>query len=123
LLIKRLYLHGNEPLALLHIYLPQNAREQAAALYSTDPTTETTYTMWEQKFGLRLKGASNTIRAIKADTENAEVLGLQIGDPILALERITYADDGRALDYIMLYHHWERYQFSVMIPRNNPKPS
>lgn len=119
---KRLYWHGDEAVALLHIYLPLSIREHADVLRSGDVATETTYTIWEQKVGVQLKGASHTIHAAKADAEDAKALRIEVGDPILVLDRITYAEDGRPLEYVMFHYHWERYEFSVMVPRISAKP-
>jgi DNA-binding GntR family transcriptional regulator len=122
LLVKRLLLQGEEPVALLHIYLPLSMREPADVLRSDEIPIETTFTMWE-KAGVHLKGASHTIRAAKAGAEHAKALGIAPGDPILVLDRIVYAQDGRPLEYIMFHYHWQRYEFSVMVPRVNPTPS
>lgn len=117
LLVERLYMNGDEPIALLRTFLPLSFREEADLLRSEDAPPETTYTILEQRLGLQLKGASHSIRASKADRMAAAGLGLKVGDPVLVLDRVTYATDGRPLEYTMLHYHWQRYEFSVMVPR------
>jgi DNA-binding GntR family transcriptional regulator len=35
----------------------------------------------------------------------------------LMLERTSYAEDGRALEFISSIYNWRRYQFSIALPR------
>ena len=121
LLIERLFLNRDEPVARLLLYLPLSLREHADLLRSEGVPTETTYTIWEKKIGVRIKGASYTIRAAKGDRRDAKYLGVKTGDPILVLDRITIAEDGHPLDFTMFHYHWERYEFSVMLPRISSK--
>ncbi len=117
--IERLYLDGSEPMALVRMFLPLSVQEFADTLRSESVLTETTYTIWEQKMGIRLKGASHSIRAGKSDKIDAIHLGLKIGEPVLILDRITYAEDGRPVEYLMFHYQWQHYQFSVNVPRIN----
>lgn len=123
LLAKRLYLNGDDPLALLHIFLPLSIREQADVLRSESFSTETTYTMWEERVGIPIQGATHSIRAARADKEDAEALGVKSDDPVLILDRVTYAKDGRPLEFVMYHYHWQRFEFSVAAPRINSKAS
>ena len=122
LLAKRLYLSGNDPLALLHIFLPLNIREHAEVLRSETFSTETTYTIWE-RVGIQIQGATHSIRAARTDKEDAKALGIKGGDPVLILDRVTYAKDGRPLEFVMYHYHWQRYEFSVAALRINSKLS
>ena len=123
LLAKRLYLQDEDPVALLHLYLPLSVREHADFLRSSEAPTETTMTIWEQKLGVRLKGASHSIHAAKANAEVAAALRIPLGDPIMVLDRVAYAEDGRPLEYVVFHYHGPRYEFSVMAPRINPRPT
>jgi GntR family transcriptional regulator len=120
LLAKRLYLSGDDPLALLHIFLPLDFREHAEVLRNETFSNETTYTIWE-RVGIPIQGAAHSIRAARADKEDARALGVNRGDPLLILDRITYAKDGRPLEFVMYHYHWQRYEFSVAAPRINSK--
>jgi GntR family transcriptional regulator len=122
LLAKRLYLNEDDPVALLHIFLPLSIREHAEVLRSQAFSTETTYTIWE-RVGVPIKGATHSIRAARADKEDAKALGIKSGDPVLILDRVTYARDGRPIEFVMYHYHWQRYEFSVAAPRINSKVS
>jgi GntR family transcriptional regulator len=115
--IERLYLDGRDSMALVRIFLPLNVKEFAVLLRNEKPPTESTYTMWEQKLGVHLKAATHTIRAGKAEASDARNLGLRTGDPILILDRVTYAEAGRPLEFLTFHYHWQRYQFGTTLPR------
>lgn len=117
LLVKRLYCYQRQPIALIYIYLPLAVAEEAEILRRATVPTDTTYTIWEDRLGVQLKEARHVIRAGAASREVARALRVKVGAPILILERITYADDGRALEYILFHYHAERYEFSAMLPR------
>lgn len=118
LLTKRLYLNGDEPVALLHIFLPLAVRKHAEVLRTARSTHETSYTLWD-RIGVEIAGATHTIRAGKADKEDASSLAIKKGDPVLILDRVTYGTDGSPLEYVMYHYHWERFEFSVTAPRIN----
>ncbi len=121
LLAKRLYLDNDEPVALLHIFLPLSVRKHAEVLRKSKFTTETTYTLWE-RIGVDIANATHTIRAGIADKEDAAALAIKKGDPVLILDRVTYGVDGNPLEYVMYHYHWQRFEFSVVAPRINSQP-
>jgi GntR family transcriptional regulator len=52
------------------------------------------YGLFEAEFGVRMIRAEEKIRAVAADTASAELLGLEVGAPLLSVERLalTYGD-------------------------------
>src|ERR1700721_4166385 len=84
LLAKRLYLNEDDPVALLHIFLPLNVREQAEVLRSEAFSTETPYTFWERA-GIPSKEETHTIRAARADKEDAKAVGIKTDNRVLTL--------------------------------------
>jgi GntR family transcriptional regulator len=63
-----------------------------------------------------LKGATQTIGADAASTENAQLLGIPVGSPVLRCTRITTDTDGRA---VLLSEHVfpaHRTEFVVELP-------
>jgi GntR family transcriptional regulator len=119
--IERLYLDGRDPMALVRIFLPLKVKEFAGLLRDEKVPGESTYAMWEQKLGVRLKAATHTIRAGKAEASDARHLGLRSGDPVLILDRVTYVEDGRPLEFLTFHYHWQRFQFSTTVPRILPR--
>lgn len=118
LLAKRLYLNEGDPVALLNIFLPLKFKKAAEPL--RHESTETTFTIWERA-GIPISGATHSIRAARADYEDARELGIKRGSPVLVLDRVTFGLSGEPLEFIMYHYHWQRYAFSVSAPRINPK--
>jgi GntR family transcriptional regulator len=116
LLTKRLYFNGNDPVALLHIFLPTSLRKHAEILRRSKYATETSYTLWE-RLGVVVAGATHVIHAGKADAEDSKALAIGKGDPILILDRVSYGTDGAPLEYVKFHYHWQRFEFSVNAPR------
>lgn len=119
--VERIFFNSDEPIARLITYLPLSLREHAEILRQEGVPSETTYTIWEKKLGVRIKAARHTLRAGKSDRQDAKHLGVKLGDPVLVLDRVSYGEDGRPLDVATFRYHWKRYEFSVMLPRVSPQ--
>lgn len=122
LCIRRRYSDKDHPLALVTIYLPTDLGDSVNPLLSTGTATETTYTMWEQRLGVRIGTATHEIHAAGASPEVADALGLSEGAPVLVLERISYTVDGKPLEFVIFHHRPERYGFSMTLARELPGP-
>ena len=122
LCVRRLFRVGDEPLALVTAYLPAGLGQAVEPLLSSGATTETTYTMWEQRLGVQIARATHEIHAAAASGDVAEALGLAVGSPVLVLERTSYTDDDKPLEVVVFHYRPERYTFSVTLPRTMPGP-
>lgn len=124
-LMKRLYNSGRTPIALVYVYLPLALEEYAQALKDERAPTETTYTILENNLGVTIKEARHVIKARHADSAVARALRVKARSPILVLERLAVAIDGRPLEYDVCHYHSERYTLSVTVPRRKltAKPS
>jgi len=56
------------------------------------------YAMFETEFGTRMIRASEKIRAVGADDEVAELLGVAPGSPLLSVERVSYTYGDRPVE-------------------------
>lgn len=115
--IRRRYRDNDQPLALVTIYLPPDLGDAVAPLLASDSATETTYTMWERRLGVRIGNATHEIHAGGASTDVGEALGLSEGAPVLVLERTTYTVDETPLEFVVFHHRPERYGFSMTLSR------
>ncbi|MFL5089740.1 MAG: GntR family transcriptional regulator [Xanthobacteraceae bacterium] len=113
--IEKLHLDANGPIGLVRCFLPLEIESEAELLRSQPGVT--TISIWERKLGITVKAARHQIRAEPADEKVASALDLEPGTPVLVLDRISYAEDGKALEYISSIYHWGRYQFSIVLPR------
>src|SRR3984893_109568 len=119
--IQRRYIENDQPMAIVTAYLPADLADDAVEpLLSAASATETTYTMWEQRLGVRIGSATHEIHAAGASPEIAAALGLSERAPVLVLRRTSYTDKGKPLEVVVFHHRPERYEFSVTLPRTIP---
>jgi len=75
------------------------------------------YKTLEEGYGLRLGRALQTIEAKPADEYEAKMLKVEPGQPVLSLERLTYLQDGQAIEYVRSTYRGDRYRFTVELKR------
>ena len=63
------------------------------------PLPNTLYDLYQQRFGLTIRRASETLRAEAADTEVAALLGMDPGSPVLAIDRLAYGFEDRPFEW------------------------
>jgi GntR family transcriptional regulator len=64
-----------------------------------NPLDDSLYDVIESKYGRTPKKAVERLVAVLADEGQAEALGIAVGDPLMAIERVTYGADGTALEH------------------------
>jgi GntR family transcriptional regulator len=113
--IEKLHADDVSPIALTQSFVPLAVQPEAEIMRSQPSVAM--IAIWEHSFGVRIRGAQHHFRAEPADADTASALALDVGAPVLALDRILYAEDGRALEFISTFYRWNRYQFSIVLPR------
>ncbi|AQW21750.1 GntR family transcriptional regulator [Lentilactobacillus curieae] len=73
--------------------------------------TSSLYRSLEQKKGLVLGKAKQTVSAMLASERISEFLDIKRGDPILRLRQITNLQDGRPFEYVRTQYVGERFEF------------
>ncbi len=97
LVLKRVLDYAGEPVVLDEITLPAALfRGLTKARY--DAYRGSMYGFFESQFGVRMLKAQERIRAVAADAAAADVLGVAVGAPLLAVDRVTltYGDPSRS---------------------------
>ncbi len=64
---------------------------------------------------LHASRASRTIEAIAADEEEVRLLAVELGDPILLIERCTVAADGRPVEWLRAYYRGDRFKYRITV--------
>lgn len=108
--VKRLNLADGEPFALVTVWCRADLGQH---LSRADVERSPFYELLE----VPLKGATQTIGADAASPENAKLLGIPVGSPVLRCTRITTDTDGRA---VLLSEHVfpaHRTEFVVELPQ------
>ena len=75
------------------------------------------YKTLEERYGLRLGRAVQTIEAKPADEYEEKMLKVKIGQPVLGLERLTYLQNGQPIEYVCSTYRGDRYRFMVELGR------
>lgn len=113
--LERVRLANGEPMALETSFL---RRKFCAGLEGIDLTDRSLYATLRERFGLELGWAEQTIEAKLADEYEGEVLGIQVGTPMLLMERTTYLADGLTpIEYVRSSYRGDRYQLYVEVKR------
>ncbi|WP_019141275.1 GntR family transcriptional regulator [Noviherbaspirillum massiliense] len=70
------------------------------------------YGLFETEFGTRMIRATEKIRAVSADEETSELLGVQANTPLLSVERVSFTYGDRPVEvrrglYLTTRHHYQ----------------
>ena len=97
LVLRRVLDYDGEPVVLDEITLPaQLFRGLTKARY--DAYRGSMYGFFETQFGVRMLKAQEKIRAVGADAATARVLGVSLGAPLLAVDRLTLTYGDRPVE-------------------------
>jgi GntR family transcriptional regulator, N-acetylglucosamine utilization regulator len=109
----RLRLVDDVPISVQTAYLPAalcpklEENDLAASLYR----------LLESRYGLRLWSGRETLCARGATAREARLLDISEGTPVMHAERITYAANGLAVEYLEAVWRGDRYDFKVTLTR------
>ncbi len=109
----RLRLVDDVPLSLQTAYLP-------AALcprLEENDLNASLYRLLESRYELRLWSGREILRARGAAEHEARLLDIAEGTPVMHAERITYAANGIAVEYLEAVWRGDRYDFKVTLTR------
>lgn len=112
--LRRLRLADDEPMALETTHLPlarfRGIRKQIAQGGSL-------YEALRERYGVRLERAEETIETSLAGPQEAELLGADVGMPVLLLSRQTFASDGKPVEFVRSIYRGDRYKFVTTLTR------
>ncbi len=97
-IVRRLLEFADKPVVADEIYLPGDIFA-ALTLEMMRDASESLYTLFESRFGVRMIRATERIRAIAADRTNAELLHVAEGTPLLSVERISYTYGDKPVEW------------------------
>jgi len=112
--IVRLRLADGQPMELETNLFPQELGRRLAQENLEDTGY---YRLLEERFGLHLAEAEQTIEARAATVQEAEALGLPRGAPVLVLRRLTRDVGGRPVELSQGVYRADRYRYRVRLRR------
>jgi len=102
--IRRLLLNGEQPVVLDDIWLPGNLFKGLTAERLQD-WRGPMYRLFEAEFAVHMVRAEEKLRAVAAAGEDAELLALPAGTPLLSVERLSFTYGDRPVELRRgLYH-------------------
>lgn len=115
--LKRIRLADDIPIAIEHAFYPP---EIGLELEDQDLVSIAMYKFFEGELGIFLKEADQRITAVKADEFEADVLGIEVGDPLLSIVRITFSQTNEPVEYLKAVYHPDYFQYTVQLTRKRP---
>jgi GntR family transcriptional regulator len=106
----RLRIVGSDPIALMHNVVPIGLLE----IEKEDLEQTGLYDLFRRS-GITPHVATQRVGARKADTEEAELLEIEPGDPVLTMIRTAYDTSGRPIEYGSHSYPAESYWLEMML--------
>ena len=72
----------------------------------------------DEKLGVHLRDATQTVRAALADAALAQALSTSIGSPLLAIDRRVMGDDGRVVQRVRTHYRADIFSFTMHLSRD-----
>lgn len=112
--LRRLRLADSQPMALETTHLPlgrfRGLRKHVSAGGSL-------YAVLREHYGVELERAEETIETALAGPQEAEMLGADVGMPMLLLSRHSFATDGKPVEFARAIYRGDRYKFvTTLLP-------
>lgn len=115
--IQRVRLADGMPLSFDETYLPQELGEKIMA---DDLENQPIFTLLERKYSTPLLEAEYRLAAVASHGTVARALGIDAGSPIFLIERTTFSDHRRPIDYERLYYRGDHIRFVTRLMRRQP---
>jgi GntR family transcriptional regulator len=112
--LKRVRLADETPIAIEHAYYPPDI---GLEIEKRDLTSIVMYRVFESDFGLDIQAATQTISATRSDDFSADLLGVNVGSPLLAMQRLTTSAAGRPLELLRSVYRPDFFQFTIRLTR------
>jgi len=112
--IDRIRLADGEPIAFERSCWPE---ETGKLLIKEDLNTVAFYHVLEEKYGIVLRDAEETIHAVNATRWEAEMLGISPGEALLERRRVSYDVLGKAIEYTRTKYRSDKYSYKINLQR------
>jgi GntR family transcriptional regulator len=115
--IRRIRIADGTPLSFDETWLPKDIGEK---IIENDLEVEPIFSLLEQKYDTPLLEAEYRLEAVIADKVVAQALDIKTGSAIFLIERTSYSEQGRPVDYEKLYYRGDQIQFVTHLTRRKP---
>lgn len=115
LFLKRLRYADNKPIGIHSAYLPLNPAQPITI--EEINRSGSLYSLLQNKFNLNPSKAYETIEATIADPEEAQLLEVKEGSPLLLFERTVWSQTRQAMEFVRVVYRADRYQYFVHLTK------
>jgi GntR family transcriptional regulator len=112
--IQRLRYIDDEPIQLVNSYLPYDV---CPSLASVDLTNRSLYEYLEKEGNVFIAKGRRYIEAVLANDNEAELLCIERGAPLLMLDSVSFSEHDRPVEYYHALHRGDRSRFEVELLR------
>ena len=98
------------PFSYVMNYLPRHIGKK---LNKADLSQKPLLTILRDDLGIEAKTAAQTIEATAATPEVAGLLAINVGDPLLKVERTVYDKDKAVVEHVSVLYRADKYSFNV----------
>lgn len=109
--LRRLRSAGDEPLALIETWLP----EELGDLTAQELTDTSLHATIQRRFGTHVVAGRRQVRAVGADADTAELLRVTAGTPVLLLEGTSTDEAARPVEVFRTWHRADRVVFDINV--------
>jgi GntR family transcriptional regulator len=113
--VVRVRLADEVRISLEHVRIPVCLAPDLLA----QPLDDSIYELLRDRYGVECAKAVERMVAVLADDDQSSLLGIKVGDPLMAIERVTYDVEGKPVEYstdifrgdrtrVIAYAHGER---------------
>ncbi|MDQ0378852.1 GntR family transcriptional regulator [Amycolatopsis thermophila] len=112
--MRRLRLADGEPMALETTHLPLGRFRGLRKHVSEGGSL---YAVLREHYGVEMDSAEETIETALAGPQEADLLGADVGTPMLLLSRHSFAADGKPVEFVRSIYRGDRYKFVTTLSR------
>jgi len=98
-------------------YLVTHVPASIAQTYNESELANTSLFVLLERGGVTVDHATQTISATLATQEMADALGVSVGSPLIALQRVVFDREGRGVEHLDAFYRPDRYQIQVDLGR------
>lgn len=107
-LLQRLRTANGEPMAIETAYLSEKL---CRGILNEDLSSQSLYQLLAQKYGVTPTRAEQQLEAVACPANEAKLLGIAKGSPVLRLHRTTYSQHDCPFETVESYYRGDKYMF------------
>lgn len=111
--IERVRCANGDPIVILVSYLPPRLGVSLSEDFSGSLLN-----LLETKYGVEIFVGDQVIEAASADEQQAALLEIEKGDPVLVIRRTSYSRDGMPVEYVEGIYRADRYSYRIQLHRD-----